>query len=191
MRRPPADQLVLLGLCMLLLSAGCTDPGLTGAIEAEGTTAEITPLQGRVSHHPLSFGKDPELQWLRAARTHLQAGDPLSAIDLLQAKVEGMSTVGNVALGYQTLGDAQWMLSHARLAGAYYAQAYAAEPSAQRLWLMATANDAGGDYELALGQYLQLARWPGPEADEYREPAQGRIAQIIDIIGTPTPSPGP
>jgi hypothetical protein len=110
---------------------------------------------------------------------------------LLQAKVEGMSTAGKVALGNQILGDAQMMLGHARLAGAYYARAYAAEPSARRLWLMASSNDAGGDYELALGQYIELVSWPGPEVDEYREPARSRIAQIIGIIGTSTPGPRP
>lgn len=102
-----------------------------------------------------------------------------------------MSTASQIASGNQILGDAQRMLSHARLAGAYYARAYSAEPSAQRLWLMASSNDDGGDYELALGQYLELVRWQGPEAEELLEPAHWRIAQIIEIIGTPTPSPGP
>ncbi len=106
---------------------------------------------------------------------------------MLQAQVEGMSTVGKVALGNQILGDAQMMLSHARLAGAYYARAYAAEPSAQRLWLMASSNDDGGDYELALGQYLELVSWPGPEADEY--PRAGTLANSRRSLTSSEPLP--
>jgi hypothetical protein len=75
MHLPRAARLTLVGVCLLLLSTACTYPGCRQAIEADDTLAETPPLQGRFARHPSSFGKDPDLQLLRAAQNRLESGD--------------------------------------------------------------------------------------------------------------------
>lgn len=186
----PAVMLGLLSLGLLvfsLCSPACSALRLGAPVNSPGAEPVTVPNQLALDRKVST--KDYELATLRQAQARVDNMDPQGAIDLIEVGVAGMTSPGNVALGYQILGDAHMGLSHARLAGAYYARALEAEPTAERLFLMANANDLGGDFETALGQYMRLAEWAGREADQYRAVARERIAGIVRIIGTPTPSP--
>jgi hypothetical protein len=152
------------------------------------STPDQPPLSAEPTQAPC-FTKDLEQVDLEGAQGRLDQLDPQGAIDLLQGRIAELSSPECAAMANQILGDAQMMLRRSRLAGAYYARAFDAEPSAQRLFLMATANDLGGDLEIALGQYVRLEDWAGPDADPYRMTARDRIVHIISIIGTPTALP--
>ncbi len=133
------------------------------------------------------------LVFLDSAEDELSGGDPQRAIDLVKPELRNLTRPDDLARAYACLGQAEMQLYHFQFAAAYYSQLYDLQPTAEHLAWLAASYDLGGDLDRALAKYQELVAMPGAEADEYRDDAKARIADLEDVVhhtpGAPTPAP--
>ena len=142
-----------------------------------------------------SFLARSALQWhnrdpqtlLNKARRDLAKQQPQKVLDNLKPKLNQFPQVDQQALAYEYLGQAEIQLGHFQFAAMYFENMYALQPSAERLYMLATAYDAGGDLRHALRNYKILAALDTPDSYPYRSLAEPRITQLLEIL---KPVPG-
>jgi len=118
----------------------------------------------------------------------LEMGEPEGALEILEPLLAmALDDEPTARLNFD-IGMAEYQRGRFQRAAGFLEAAMAYGPTPERLYWLAVAYDTGGDYEHALGYYLQLAEWRTESADEYRDFAIFRVQAIIDLIGTPTPS---
>jgi tetratricopeptide (TPR) repeat protein len=132
-----------------------------------------------------------EQRELAEAEQELWVGNAERAIELLVMLLPRLDQPSDRARAHDGLGQAEMARGHARLATAYFQQAFDLAPNAERLYWLALSNDKGGSLERALPLYEDLAQWPTQDADPYRKIAQDRIPRILTLLGTPNPTSPP
>lgn len=124
---------------------------------------------------------------LNNARRELEHKQPQKVLDTLKPKLNQFPSVDEQALAYEYLGQAEIQLGHFQFAAMYFENMYVLQPTAEHLYMVATAYDAGGDLRHALKIYKMLAALNTPDATTYRSLAEPRITQLLEIL---TPGPG-
>ena len=81
------------------------------------------------------------------------------------------------------------MQGHAQLSVPYFDRLYIYEPSAENLFLLATAYDMGGDNKNALEKYQELINWENLPEEIDIELIKLRIEGLSRTLGTPAPTP--
>ena len=133
-------------------------------------------------------GHNSETQTLlNKAKRDLKDQQPQKVLDALKPKLNQFSKVDERALAYEYLGQAEIQSGHFQFAAMYFENMYALQPTAEHLYMLATAYDAGGDFRHALKNYKTLAALNTPDAYPYRSLAEPRITQWLEIL---KPVPG-
>ena len=124
---------------------------------------------------------------LNQARRDLDNKQPQKVLDALKPKLNQFPKVDEKALAYEYLGQAEIQLGRFQFAAMYFENMYALQPTAEHLYMLATAYDAGGDLRHALKNYQTLAGLSTPDASTYHSLAEQRIKQLLEIL---MPVPG-
>lgn len=157
-------------------------PTLTAA--PIGTPTDIPAPTAEATASPVS---DLEARFAEAEEALYVKGDADSALELLVPLSKDAQEVEDLARVYEDLGNAEVMKGQFQRAAAYYEAMLDYRPGPDSLFLVAEAYDMGGDLDHALEVYLRLIAWPDDLADPYRDQAQWRANDIMQIIGTPGP----
>ena len=137
-----------------------------------------------------SFSVQTALQWynsaphtlLNEARRDLDNKHPQKVLERLQPKLNQFRKVDQQAVAYEYLGQAEIQLGRFQFAAMYFENMYALQPTAEHLYMLATAYDAGGDLRHALKNYRTLAALNTPDAQTYRSLIEPRITQLEEIL---------
>ncbi|SRR6266498_1350508 len=124
---------------------------------------------------------------LNQARWDLDNQQPQKVLDALKPKLDQFPNVDEKSLAYEYLGQAEIQSGHFQFAAMYFENMYALQPTAEHLYMLATAYDTGGDLRHALKNYQRLAGLSTPDAYIYHSIAEQRIKQLLEIL---TPVPG-
>lgn len=124
---------------------------------------------------------------LDQARRDLEDQQPQKVLEALKPKLDQFPNVDDQARAYEYLGQAEIQLGRFQFAALYFENMYALQPTAEHLYMLATAYDEGGDLRHALKNYQALAGLRTLDAYMYRSAAEGRIKQLLEIL---TPGPG-
>lgn len=166
------------GICLsLILGAGLFSVYLLSInqqIEREAST-------------PLPVSEQSRL--LDEAELALNSGDPKRVRALLYPAIERWTSTDEIVRGYRLLGEAELMQGHAQLSVSYFDKLYVYEPSAENLFLLATAYDMGGDNKNALEKYQELANWEDLPDEIDIVFVKMRIEGLSRTLGTPAPTP--
>lgn len=127
--------------------------------------------------------------WFAQADRMFAAGEPQQALDLLRSKLDLMQDKQDRADAYYYMGQAEFQLRHYQLAAAQFAKLQEIEPSAEHLFMVASAYDIGGDLDHALASYEALLMWQGYVSPAHYTAASTRAKELRRIVGTPTPRP--
>ena len=138
------------------------------------------------------------LQWLssdtqtllKQAKRDLDSAQPQKVLDALKPNLNQFSKVDEKALAYEYLGQAENQLGHFQFAAMYFENLYALQPTAEHLYMLATAYDAGGDLRHALKNYQTLAGLSTLDSYTYHPLVQQRITQLLEIL-KPVPGSNP
>jgi len=168
-------------------TAGSTPTAmLSPSVRPVRETPSIRPPTQIEAASPTATSQD--LLGLELAERLLEEGRATEALELLLPLLEQLPEGEEAARLNFDLAMAEFQLGRFQRAAGYLEAAVAFGPTAERLYWLAVSYDTGGDYENALGYYLRLSQWQTEEAAEYRDFAIWRSQEIIDLIGTPTPS---
>lgn len=145
-----------------------------------------------------SFFAQSALQWhnsdpqtlLNRAKCDLDTKQPQKVLDALKPKLNQFPKVDEQAVAYEYLGQAEIQLGHFQFAAMYFENMYALQPTAEHLYMLATAYDAGGDLRHALKNYKTLAALNTLDAYIYHSMAEQRITQLEEIL-KPKPNSNP
>jgi len=187
------------GCCLGLMIAVIALASRWWATARSTPTAMLSPSVGPVRETPSirpptqieaasPTATSQDLLGLELAERLLEEGRATEALELLLPLLEQLPEGEEAARLNFDLAMAEFQLGRFQRAAGYLEAAVAFGPTAERLYWLAVSYDTGGDYENALGYYLRLSQWQTEEAAEYRDFAIWRSQEIIDLIGTPTPS---
>jgi tetratricopeptide (TPR) repeat protein len=126
---------------------------------------------------------------LHQAKSDLDNQQPQKVLDALKPNLNQFPNVDEKALAYEYLGQAEIQLGRFQFAALYFENLYALQPTAEHLYMLATAYDTGGDLRHALKNYQTLAALSTLDAYPYHSLAEQRIKQLLEIL-TPRPGPG-
>lgn len=115
--------------------------------------------------------------------------DPQGAIDLVAAIIDAITHKNEIIRALTIMGQAEAQLGHLQLAAAHYEHIYRLELTFDTLLVLAFLYDQSGNQERAIEKYQEIASWPDEEADDYRDWVLARVDILIDVVGTPTPTP--
>ncbi len=135
-----------------------------------------------------SVEPDPVQADLALAERYLAEARPEKVIELLLARLDQLTKPDDLARAYDYLGQAEMQLGHFQLAAGYFEKLYAYQPTAENLFMLATAYDLGGDLERALDKYLALMEMGETVLPDMRATVEQRIQDLRDVLGTPTPT---
>jgi hypothetical protein len=147
----------------------------------------VTPPAPFVTPIP-SVEIDPVQADLALAERYLAESQPEKVIELLLARLDQLTRPDDLARAYDYLGQAEMQLGHFQLAAGYFEKLYAYQPTAENLFMLATAYDLGGDLERALEKYLALLGLGDTVPPDMRATVEQRIQDLRDVLGTPTPA---
>ena len=144
-----------------------------------------------------SFSAQSAPQWhnsdtqtlLNQAKRDLDNKQPLKVLDALKPNLNHFPKGDEKALAYEYLGQAEIQLGRFQFAAMYFENMHALQPTAEHLYMLATAYDAGGDLRHALKNYQALAGLNTLDAYIYHPLAEQRIKQLLEIL-TPVPGSG-
>lgn len=164
---------LLLGICLALLGGGLfIGTRLIAPVASPSPTPDFQAL------------------WAEAEADLNVKNEPQKVLDLLLPQLDQPTDASDLARAYTLVGKAEFQLGRFQLAAVYFEKLYRLQPTAENLFLLATAYDLGGDLRHALEKYQALEEWQGDEADlnYYKDVAQERIGFITEVLGTPTPN---
>lgn len=136
---------------------------------------------------PVHFSEQSRL--LDEAELALESGDPEKVREVLYPIIESWTSNDDIVRGYRLLGEAELMQGHAQLSVPYFDRLYIYEPSAENLFLLATAYDMGGDNKNALEKYQELINLENLPEEIDIELIKLRIEGLSRTLGTPAPTP--
>ena len=125
--------------------------------------------------------RDPQT-WLDQAKRDLDNQQPQKVLDELKPKLNQFSKIDERAEAYNYLGQAETQLGRFQFAAMYFENMYALEPTAEHLYMLATAYDAGGNLRHALQNYKTLAALDTPDAVIYQSMVEQRITHLEEIL---------
>jgi hypothetical protein len=157
----------------------------TGTITPTRVPPTITPTPGAPTATPTTLAEGQVVQ----ARQLIEGGEADKVEGMLLPLLDNLEVPAELPRVYETLAQAESAMGHYLLAAAYYEKLYFYEPTAWHVYLLASAYDAGGQFELALEKYQVLVNWQGPEADDYRIFAGQRAAWLSELIKKTTSTP--
>jgi len=152
--------------------------------------AKLNPIPtAQTTNTFLSPSPEPtQASLLDAAESALNLGQPEKVRELLYPTIEGWTSNDDKIRGYRLLGEAELAQGHAQLAGPYFERLCFYGPTAENLFLLATAYDAGGNIKNALAKYQELSKWENPPPELDIEFINMRIYDISRALGTPVPT---
>jgi hypothetical protein len=157
-------------------------------VTAMPTTMITNTISAQLVTPSPTFTQLPQPNPLDEAEEALNSGNPEKVRGLLYPMIETWTSNDDRVRGYELLGKAEWAQGHPQLATPHFEKLYFYEPTAENLFTLATAYDAGGNICLALKKYQELAKWEPPPPGVDIELVKLRIEQISCALGTPVPT---
>jgi hypothetical protein len=197
-RRPAFLMGAVLGICFLVLAViadlfiGMKKPHYFAFLitpVASPRPPSLSPTATQFSPETsstASTGAAPETI-LTQAQQLLISGQPEKVAGLLQPVMDTWNSPDDLAAANKNLGQAEMDMGHPKLAAAYFEKLFIYQPTADNLFLMAVAYDAGGENKKALDKYLLLAALDNAEGQFNREYVHMRIQNLGWVLGTRTP----
>jgi len=119
---------------------------------------------------------------LDQAKSDLEEGQAQKVLDTLKPNLDQFVEMNEKAMAYEYLGQAESQLGHFQFAAVYFEKVYALQPTAEHLYNLATAYDAGGDLKHALKNYQVLSGMNTADAKPYRSFAKQRTTEILAVL---------
>jgi tetratricopeptide (TPR) repeat protein len=119
---------------------------------------------------------------LYSAKRDLDEGQAQKVIDTLKPHLDQFVEIDEKATAYEYLGQAESQLGHFQFAAMYFEKVYALQPTAEHLYNLATAYDAGGDLKRALKNYQALSQFNTADSKLYRSVAEQRITELLAVL---------
>jgi tetratricopeptide (TPR) repeat protein len=180
---------LVIGACLSILLDGFIITQRVDSIANKVKTINYPTPPTAMAATPQSLGTPDGSQRLAEANAALQNGEPDKVEQLLLPYVDSWSSPDDQAQGYLRLGQAEKQMNHAQLAIPYIKKAYALQPTAQTLFLLAETYDQAGDNRNALSSYQQLLVSPDPNSGVDYDQVRQRIIELDAILGTQIPLP--
>lgn len=150
-------------------------------------TAPRTPTTAPSPRPQTNVGR-PSAALFAQAQEELDANNSQQVLDLLLPNLGELTEPDDLADAYYFIGRAELDLEEYRAAAGYFKKLYALDPSVEYLFMLAVANDLGGDSTAALESYTALAAWNGKDASLYHGLAERRVADLKQSSNAKTPT---
>ncbi len=158
---------------------------MTHAAPTATARSTPTPRMPPTARRTATKVYDPTLQ--AAEEDWIYQLEPETAITQLKELLGTIEDRADQARVNELLGDVEFNAGRPQQAAPYYKRSFELDQDIEVLFKLAIAYYAGGDLENALQRFHQIVDWEGEEADVYREDANFFIADLEDVLGTPTP----
>ncbi len=176
----------LMGGCLISLLS-CFIFYLSNQAPARPSRADETSI---ISSRPQVTSPEPTIQTatppafdlFEQAERYMARGEPEKVRSLLFPRLGEIQTDKDLAQAYELMGQAEVAQGHFLIAAGLFESMVSYQPSAENLFLLASAYDIGGDLKHAQEKYEQLLALDEPDVETYREIAEARSQDLKDIL---------